>query len=252
MRRILVLGGTNEARTLAAACAGMPGLAVVSSLAGRTADPLIPEGDLRIGGFGGPDGLAAYLRAERIDAVVDATHPFAAAMTASAIAAARATGVPLLVLCRPGWTEGPGDDWRRVPTIEAAAAAAGALGTRLFVTTGRQSLAAFAGLDAYVLARSVESPAPPLPRRLTVILERGPFTLDGERALLAAHDIDVLVTKDSGGRMAEAKLAAARERGIPVVVVDRPAAPVGAPVVGTVAEAASWLAEGPASRAGSP
>ncbi len=240
-RRVLILGGTNEARTLAATCAGVPGLAVVSSLAGRTATPIVPAGDLRVGGFGGPDGLAAYLRAERIDAVVDATHPFAAAMTASAIAAAAAAGVPLLVLRRPPWPRQPGDDWRRVPTIAAAAATADGLGDRLFVTTGRQSLAAFAGLDRFVLARSVEPPAPPLPRRLVVILERGPFTLDGERALLAEHDIDVLVTKDSGGAMAAAKLVAARERGIPVVVVDRPPAPVGAPVVGTVAEAAAWL-----------
>ncbi len=241
-RRVLILGGTNEARTLAESCAGVPGLAVVSSLAGRTATPIVPAGDLRIGGFGGPDGLAAYLRAERIDAVVDATHPFASAMTASAVAAAAAAGVPLLVLRRPPWPRQPGDDWRRVPTIEAAAATAGALGHRLFVTTGRQSLAAFAGLDRFVLARSVEPPAPPLPRRLVVILQRGPFTLDGERALLAEHDIDVLVTKDSGGTMAAAKLVAARERGIPVVVVDRPPAPVGAPVVGTVAEATAWLA----------
>ena len=241
IRRVLILGGTAEARELAAACAADPALDVVSSLAGRTADPIVPAGDLRIGGFGGPDGLAAYLRAERIDAVVDATHPFAAAMTRSAIAAAAGAGLPLLVLRRPPWPEYPGDDWRRVPTIEAAAATAGALGERLFVTTGRQSLAAFAGLAAFVLARSVEPPAPPVPERLTVILERGPFTLDGERALLAAHAIDVLVTKDSGGTMAAAKLTAARERGIPVVVVDRPPPPDGAPVVETVAEAAAWL-----------
>ena len=244
-RRVLILGGTAEARALAAACADRPGLAVVSSLAGRTATPIRPEGDLRIGGFGGPDGLAAYLRAERIDAVVDATHPFAAAMTSSAIAAAAAADVPLLVLRRPAWPRRTGDDWHRVPTMAAAAATAAGLGERLFVTTGRQSLAAFAGLDRFVLARSVEPPTAPLPRRLTVILQRGPFTVDGERALLAVHDIDVLVTKDSGGDMAAAKLTAARERGIPAVLVDRPPAPAGAPIVATVAEAATWLTTGP-------
>ncbi|GAA0805751.1 cobalt-precorrin-6A reductase [Spirilliplanes yamanashiensis] len=239
--RVLILGGTAEGRELAAACAGEAALTVVSSLAGRTDDPIIPAGGLRIGGFGGAEGLAAYLRAERVGALVDATHPFASAISRSAAAAAAATGVPLLALRRPPWRQEPGDDWRRVPTVEAAAALAGTLGKRIFVTTGRQSFAAYARLSAHVLARSVEPPAPPLPARLTVVLDRGPFTLAGERALMAEHGIDVLVTKDSGGELAAAKLAAARERGIPVVVVDRPPAPAGVPAVGTVAGAAAWL-----------
>jgi precorrin-6A/cobalt-precorrin-6A reductase len=227
MIRVLILGGTGEARALAAACARLPGIEVISSLAGRTSSPLIPDGQVRIGGFGGADGLAAYLRTERIDAVVDATHPFAAGITANAHAAAHVAGVPLLAVHRPGWTAGPGDDWHRVPSLPAAAALVPTLGERVFLTTGRQGIAAFAGVDAcWFLARSVEPPAAPAPARLHVLLDRGPFDLAGETALLAAHRIDVLVTKDSGG--ADAKLTAARECGIPVLMVDRPAAPASA------------------------
>lgn len=237
--RVLVLGGTTEGRALATACADLPGVEPVSSLAGRTTTPLLPPGTVRIGGFGGVAGLVNYLREERIAAVVDATHPFAEGMSAHAAAAGAATGIPLLVLRRPGWTAGPGDDWHRVPTLAAAAERLPELGERVFLSTGRQNLAAFAGVDrCWFLSRSVEPPAPPLPARLEVILDRGPFTLDGERALLAAHDIDVLVSKDSGG--AAPKLAAARERGIPVLLVDRPPG-TGAPTVGTVAEALAWL-----------
>jgi precorrin-6A/cobalt-precorrin-6A reductase len=237
--RVLVLGGTTEGRALAAACADVPGIEPISSLAGRTTAPLLPRGAVRIGGFGGAEGLATYLRDERIGAVVDATHPFASAISANAAAATSTTGVPLLALRRPGWTEQPGDRWHRVPTPAAAAAVVARLGRRVLLTTGRQSIAAFAGVDGcWFLARSVEPPAPPVPARLEVLLDRGPFTLEGERALLAAHRIDVLVSKDSGG--AAAKLVAARERGIPVLLVDRPAGPP-AETVGTVAEAMAWL-----------
>jgi precorrin-6A/cobalt-precorrin-6A reductase len=239
-RRVLILGGTTEGRELATACAGLPGITTISSLAGRTANPLRPRGDLRIGGFGGVDGLTGYLRATGIDAVVDATHPFAATMTGHAVAATTAAGVPMLLLRRPGWTARAGDDWRRVPSIEAAAGSLPALGTRVFLTTGRQEIAAFADLDAcWFLARSVEPPEPPMPRRIEVLLDRGPFTVDGERALLAGHRVDVLVTKDSGG--ADAKLAAARALGVPVLLIDRPPAPP-VPVAETVAAAVDWLA----------
>lgn len=239
--RVLILGGTGEGRALAAACAGMPGLTVVSSLAGRTSAPLRPDGRVRTGGFGGVAGLAAYLVAERVDAVVDATHPFAATITANAVAATATVNVPLLVLRRPGWTAQPGDNWHRVPDLASAAALAPELGTRVFLTTGRQGLAAFAGVPGcWFLIRSVEAPDPPLPEPSAVLRDRGPFTLAGERALLADHRIDVLVTKDSGGPAAAAKLIAARERGIAVVVVDRPAA-AAAPTVATVDQAASWL-----------
>lgn len=233
--RVLVLGGTAEARELASR------LPVISSLAGRTTDPRRPAGEVRIGGFGGPDGLAAYLREERIDVLVDATHPFAARISANAAAAALATGVPLVVLRRPGWTAGPGDDWHRVPDLASAAAALPELGERVFLTTGRQGIGAFAGLDeCWFLARSVEPPAAPLPRRLEVLLDRGPFTLDGERELFRNHRIDVLVSKDSGGPAA--KLDAARERGVPVLLIDRPASPHTATTVSTVDEAMDLLA----------
>jgi precorrin-6A/cobalt-precorrin-6A reductase len=238
--RLLILGGTTEGRALAAACANVPGLETISSLAGRTNAPLLPHGPVRVGGFGGVAGLAAFLRSERIAAVVDATHPFAATMTANAVAAAETTGVPLLVLRRPGWTERPGDDWHRVPSMAAAAALVPRLGERVFLTTGRQSIGVFAEIDAcWFLSRSVEPPAPPVPTRLEVVLDRGPFTLEGERDLLARRRIDVLVTKDSGG--IAHKLAAARDRGIPVLLIDRPPAPE-AEQVATVEAALSWLA----------
>ncbi|MQY04733.1 cobalt-precorrin-6A reductase [Actinomadura macrotermitis] len=243
MRRILLLGGTGEARRLAGRLDEDPAFEVISSLAGRVADPALPAGRVRIGGFGGVDGLAAWLRAERIDAVVDATHPFAAVMTDAAVAAAGRLGLPLLVLRRPGWTEGPGDDWRRVPTLEAAAA--DLPGERVFLTTGRKNLAAFAG-DArrWFLVRSVDPPEPPVPPRMHAVLARGPFTVAEELALMREHAIDTLVTKDSGSPMTAAKLAAARELGLPVVMVDRPPLPDGVPAAATVQEALAWLTSG--------
>jgi precorrin-6A/cobalt-precorrin-6A reductase len=237
--RVLVLGGTGEARRLAAALVD-EGVPVLSSLAGRVADPVLPPGDVRIGGFGGRDGLAAWLAAHPVRAVVDATHPFAATMTASAASAAAATGIPLLRLQRPGWTAQPGDDWRWVDSLPEAAEAVHGSGC-VFLTTGRQGLAAFAQLTAHCVVRSVDPPEPPLPARTTVVLERGPFGLADELALLREHAVDVLVTKDSGGSMTAAKLAAARELGLPVVVVRRPPLPPGVPVVGTVDGALSWL-----------
>jgi precorrin-6A/cobalt-precorrin-6A reductase len=240
-RKVLLLGGTGEARRLAELLADRPGMRVVTSLAGRVAQPALPAGEVRIGGFGGAAGLADWLRRERPDAVVDATHPFAARITASAVSATTEAGVPLLVLRRSGCTAGPGDDWRRVPSLEAAAEAATGLGERIFLTTGRQGLAAFAPLDRpWFLVRSVDPPDPPLPPRLEVVLDRGPFTVDGELALLRQHRVDVLVTKDSGGPMTAAKLVAARRLGLPVVMVDRPPLP---PVtcVWTVEAALVWL-----------
>jgi precorrin-6A/cobalt-precorrin-6A reductase len=239
--KVLVLGGTGEARELAAALDGEPGLEVVSSLAGRLREPVMPVGETRVGGFGGADGLTAWLRDERIDAVVDATHPFAANITESAVTACGRTGVPLLVLRRPGWSPGPGDDWHWVATPAAAAEAVADLGERVFLTIGRSGLAAFAGLSRHwFLIRAVDPPQPPLPARMRLVLDRGPFTEDGERELFAAHRIQVLVTKDSGGPMTAAKLVVARERGLPVVVQARPAAP-DAETVPTVDEAVSWL-----------
>ncbi|MDT5039607.1 MAG: precorrin-6A/cobalt-precorrin-6A reductase [Actinoplanes sp.] len=235
---VLLLGGTSPGRALALAAPA--GVRVISSLAGRTSAPLLPHGPVRVGGFGGVPGLISYLRSAAVDAIVDATHPFATTMTDHVVEAAGETGLPLLVLRRPGWTERPGDDWHRVPSMAAAAELVPKFGTRVFLTTGRQTIDAFAGVDeCWFLARSVEPPAPPLPARLDVLLDRGPFTVDGERALMAAHRIDVLVTKDSGGDAP--KLAAARDRGIPVVLVDRPPGPA-ATTVATVEEAVAWLA----------
>jgi len=238
VRTLLILGGTGEARALAARAGGWR---VVTSLAGRVRDPRLPEGEVRIGGFGGPDGLAAWLVAEGVGAVVDATHPFASRISASAAAATRATGVPLLALHRPGWREQAGDDWRRVPSIEAAAAALPVLGGRVMLTTGRQSLAAFADLGLYFLVRTVDPPSTPLPERHHLLLDRGPYTVEGEAELMRAHAIDVLVTKDSGGTMTAAKLVAARQRGVPVLMVDRPARPADVPLASTVDGAVAWL-----------
>ena len=242
--RVLILGGTAEARELAERCAGLAGVRAVTSLAGRVTAPRRPAGDLRVGGFGGVDGLAGYLNGAGIDAVVDASHPFAAAITRAAVEASRLCGVPLLVLNRDGWVPGPGDLWHRVASLTEAAAVVGRLGRRAFLATGRGSVAAFAGVDeCWFLIRSVEAPEPPLPRHAQVVLDRGPFTHEGEVALLAGHRIDVLVTKDSGGELAAAKLGAARELGIPVVIVDRPALPAGVRRVAAVSSAVAWLCD---------
>lgn len=237
--RVLVLGGTGEARRLATALVD-EGVDVLTSLAGRVSDPALPPGEVRIGGFGGAEGLAGWLRTNPVRAVVDATHPFAAVMTESAVGAADVTGIPLLRLQRPGWSPGAGDDWRWVGSLEEAAEAVAGF-AHVFLTTGRTGLAAFAGLTQEVLVRAVEPPEPPMPVRTTVVLERGPFSVDDELALLREHGVDVLVTKNSGGHLTEAKLTAARELGLPVVIVRRPPLPPGVPVVATVDEALAWV-----------
>jgi precorrin-6A/cobalt-precorrin-6A reductase len=238
--RVLVLGGTAEARTLAADLIGAE-VPVISSLAGRVSSPRLPASEVRIGGFGGPEGLAAWLRAQRITAVVDATHPFAERISASAIAACERTNVPLLRLERPGWAERPGDRWKWVDDLDQAAAAVPRLGSRVLLTTGRQGLAAFAGItDTWFLIRCVDPPEPPLPRSYRILLDRGPYSLGGELALLHEHRVDLVVTKDSGGTQTQAKLAAARRRGIPVIVVRRPPRPAVA-TVGVCEEALTWV-----------
>jgi precorrin-6A/cobalt-precorrin-6A reductase len=234
--RVLILGGTGEARALAAELVTRPGVEVTSSLAGRVRDPALPAGGVRIGGFGGAAGLAAYLAAERIDRLVDATHPFAATISAHAAAAAGATGVPLVVLRRPGWSAQPGDRWTRVPDMVAAAASAAALPAGcIFLTTGRRDLAAFAADEGHdYLVRTVERPDGATPPRMTLLLARGPYTIEGEAGLIREHGVTALVTKDSGGELTSAKLAAARDRGIGVIMVDRPPLPAGVTAVPTV------------------
>ena len=234
-----MLGGTGEARQLAAALLA-EGVDVLSSLAGRTADPVLPEGPVRVGGFGGAEGLAAWLAEHRPRAVVDATHPFAAQITTSAATAAAAHGTPLLRLQRPGWTPGPGDTWRYVDSLAAAAEAAAGYAS-VFLTTGRQGITAFAGLPGRVLVRAVDPPGVPLPAGATLLLDRGPFSVADELALLREHAVDVVVTKDSGGHLTEAKLVAARELGLPVVLVRRPPLPPGVATVATVADALAWV-----------
>lgn len=230
--RVLVLGGTGDGVAVAEALAGA-GFAVTYSLAGRTRSPRMPPAPaaVRVGGFGGVPGLVFHLRAEGVDVVVDATHPFAAAMSVHASQACVATGVPLVSLVRPGWAEEEGDDWRRVPDLDAAAALAPTLGRRILLTIGRQEVARFVGdAESTYLVRAVEAPDL-LPPRGTLLLERGPFTVEHELDLLRDKEIDVLVTKDSGGAATGAKLVAARSRGIPVVVVDRPPPPPAAVTV---------------------
>ncbi|MGW5722117.1 cobalt-precorrin-6A reductase [Amycolatopsis sp. NPDC003865] len=235
---ILILGGTGEARKLAEELVGSD-VRVVSSLAGRVARPRLPAGEVRVGGFGGADGLAAWLRENDVKAVVDATHPFAERIGANAAKAAERTGIPLLRLARPGWQPGEQDVWHWADDLDDAAKKLPGLGERVFLTSGRQGLPAFAHLDdLWFLIRCVDPPEPPLPRHHELILARGPYEVAAERALL--EKVDVLVTKDSGGPQTEAKLTAARELGKPVVVVRRPPRPR-TETAGTVAEAVEWV-----------
>jgi precorrin-6A/cobalt-precorrin-6A reductase len=238
---VLILGGTAEARELAGRLTGLAGVRLVSSLAGRVQNPVLPPGEVRIGGFGGASGLADWLRAENAAAVVDATHPFAAGISAHAAAACAQAGTPLLSLVRPPWERGDGDDWRQAGSLAEAARLLPALGQRAFLTTGRQGLAAFAAADqTWFLVRCVDPPSGPLPAACEVILARGPYDAPAELALMRAHRIEVLVTKNSGGPLTSGKLQAARELAIPVIMVARPPRPT-VPECASAAEAERWL-----------
>ncbi|MCU9849429.1 cobalt-precorrin-6A reductase [Defluviimonas sp. WL0024] len=226
MTRVLLLGGTTEASGLARHFAAT-GVTAVFSYAGRTEAPVAQPLPTRIGGFGGAEGLARYLRAESITHVVDATHPFAAEMSRNAIAACAETGTPLCAYERAPWQAGDGDDWTHVPDLQAAVAALPVTPARIFLAIGKQTLAGFAAKPQHhYLLRLVDPPegALPLPDAEAVIA-RGPFTEAGDRALLRDHRITHIVAKNAGGSGARAKLDAARRLGIPVILIDRPSLP---------------------------
>ena len=233
--RVLILGGTTEASAIARGLAGDARFDPVLSFAGRTRAPVPPPIPWRVGGFGGAAGLAGYVRREGMEALVDATHPFAARISAHAAA----VDVPRLLVWRPAWQPGPGDRWTEVADMAAAFAALGPAPRRVFLTVGQQELAAF-GPPHHYLVRSVDPPPAP-PAGAMVITARGPFAVAEEQALLAAHGIDVVVTKNSGGAATAGKLAAARALGLPVVLVRRPGRPPGE-AVPDAAGALAWLA----------
>ncbi|MFQ5954742.1 MAG: cobalt-precorrin-6A reductase [Kiloniellales bacterium] len=259
--RLLILGGTAEAAALARAARQRFGAAlkVTSSLAGRTRRPTRPPGRVRVGGFGGAAGLERYLCEAALDMVVDATHPFAAAISANARAACEAVAVPRLMLIRPMWRRAPDDRWVEVDDAAAAAAALRRLEPRggerrVMLTLGLGGLEAFADMaDCWFLVRLIEPPRRPLPlARFRVVVGRGPFTVEGERALMAGQRIGVVLGKASGGAATEAKIVAARELGLPVIMLRRPAPEPGEKAA-SVAAALDWIArrlDGAAAPAG--
>ena len=244
-RHLLILGGTGEAAALARGALARFGdsMTITTALAGRTRHPGPIAGEVRIGGFGGAAGLAAYMMGQEIDRLIDATHPFAAEISRAARIAADRTGVPRLSVMRPPWRRHPLDRWIEVDSLEAAALLVGRLGRRAWLTVGAGSVAAFASATGVrFLVRLVDPPSERLPLRFyEVVLGRGPFSLAEERHLLQRHAIDVVVCKASGGAATEAKLVAARELSLPVIMVRRPPAEPG-PSVETVEAALDWLA----------
>jgi precorrin-6A/cobalt-precorrin-6A reductase len=242
---LLILGGTGEAAALARGALARFGdrMAVTTALAGRTRHPGPIPGQVRIGGFGGAPGLAAYLIEHAVDRLVDATHPFAVEISRAARHATDRGGVPRLVLLRPPWRRHPLDRWIEVDSIEAASLLVGRIGKRAWLTVGSGSLAPFAReARVHYVVRMIDPPREELPLRShDIVLGRGPFSLPEERQMLQRHAIDVLVCKASGGPATEAKLLAARERGLPVIMVRRPPRETG-PAVATVEAALDWLA----------
>lgn len=241
--RLLLLGGTTEASQMAAALAEA-GIEAVYSYAGRTKAPVAQPLPTRIGGFGGVAGLMAYLKAERISHVIDATHPFAAGMSRHAFAACIQMDVPLIRLERAPWTPQKGDNWTSVATVQDLPGALPDTPARVFLAIGKQQIALFAAQPQHhYLLRLVDPPEGPLPLPdTTVVLSRGPFTRDGDAALLRAQGITHVVCKNAGGAGAQAKLEAARSMGLPVLMADRPQLPGGA-VAQDVAQVMRWLGQ---------
>jgi precorrin-6A/cobalt-precorrin-6A reductase len=244
MQRVLILGGTEEASALAAEATVIPSVEVIISLAGRTRQPVIPEGNLRIGGFGGKIGLAEYLHETQIDLLIDATHPFAAQISWNAANSADEIGIPYLILVRPAWERVLGDNWLEVESIETAAASLENQAQRVFLTVGRQELAVFAHLQhIWFLMRMIDLPAADATIPSGKLLrDRAPFSLDREREILQKYKIDTIVSKNSGGNATYPKIIAARELGLKVVMVKRPNIPPGEKVV-DVNSAIGWLME---------
>jgi precorrin-6A/cobalt-precorrin-6A reductase len=242
MRRVLILGGTLEARRLAERLRGRADVAIMLSLAGRTAAPVAQPVPTRVGGFGGAEGLAAYLRAERIAALIDATHPYAATISANAARAAAVAGVRLLALRRPPWQPVAGDRWTEVADVPAAVRALALAPRRVFLALGRKELQPFGSAPHHhYLVRSVDPVDPPMPvPHATYLVARGPFAESAERELLTAHAIDAVVAKNSGGEATYGKIAAARGLGIEVILLRRPHLS-DVPSVASIEEAAAWL-----------
>jgi precorrin-6A/cobalt-precorrin-6A reductase len=242
MARLLILGGTTEARQLAARLAERADLDVTLSLAGRTASPLPHAVPVRVGGFGGAAGLADYLVSEHIDVLIDATHPYAKVMSRNAAAAAHKTAVAVVALRRPAWVAIAGDRWIEVSDAREAVDAIGPESRSVFVALGRSELEPFAGVPQHrYLFRSVDPIEPPLPLpRVSYITARGPFSEADDRALMAAHAVEIVISKNSGGGAAYGKIAAARALGIKVIMLRRPPALCG-PAVETVDDALTWL-----------
>lgn len=243
MANILILGGTTDARRIAERLAERPELNVRLSLAGRTAAPAALPVPVRIGGFGGAERLAAYLKAERIDVLIDATHPYAKAMSANAAWATQTVGLPLIALQRPAWAQVEGDRWIEVDGVGEAVEALGATPRRVFLALGRKDIAPFAQAPQhYYLVRSVDPIDPPLAvPHADYIRARGPFSEENDRALLTKHRIDIVVSKNSGGNATYGKIAAARALALPVVMLRRPPPLPDAPTVGTVDEVIALL-----------
>lgn len=247
--RVLILGGTIEAASLARLLAGDARFDATLSLAGRTSEPRPQPLPTRVGGFGGIVGLVRYLGEEKIAAMVDTTHPYADQMSRNAVAACAQTGVPLASLVRAPWQAEPGDRWTIVPDTDAAAVAIGSTPRRAFLSLGRQELHCFAAAPQHrYLARLIEPPQQEtLPPHLSLIQARGPFDLAAETQLLMRERIEIVVTKNSGGGATYAKIEAARALDLPVIMIARPDKPAGH-VVRTPEEAVAWLAH--ASRRG--
>ncbi|SKB13529.1 Precorrin-6A reductase [Planktothrix sp. PCC 11201] len=243
-KRVLILGGTTEAVAIATQINQIPGVEAIASLAGRTQQPVTQTNPVsfRIGGFGGIAGLANYLRQEHIDLVIDATHPFAAQISFNAAQAASECGIPRLMLIRPPWQEVLGDDWIEVDTNQLAAKTLPGLAERIFLTIGRQELPAYAHIkNIWFLMRMIDPPETDLPIPPgQLILQRGPFSLESERSLLQKYQIGAIVSKNSGGNATYAKIIAARELGLPVVMVKRPPVPEGETVT-DVESVLSWV-----------